>query len=70
MSYRTGGTRGNEIGLLDGLMTNRAMRRYADEPVSDDDVWTCLRAAVQAPSGGKSSPISSWLSGTLTCGLA
>ena len=50
MSYRTGGTRGNEIGLLDGLMTNRAMRRYADEPVSDDDVWTCLRAAVQAPS--------------------
>jgi len=70
MDYRTGETRGNEIGLLDGLMTNRAMRRYTDEPVSDDDVWTCLRAAVQAPSGATSSPISSWLSGILTCGSA
>ena len=56
MDYRTGETRGNEIGLLDGLMTNRAMRRYTDEPVSDDDVWTCLRAAVQAPSGGNIQP--------------
>ena len=56
MSYRTGGTRGNEIGLLDGLMTNRAMRRYTDKPGSDDDVWTCLRAAVQAPSGGNIQP--------------
>ena len=34
MGYRTGDTRGNEIGLLDGLMTNRAMRRYTDKPVS------------------------------------
>ena len=56
MGYRTGDTRGNEIGLLDGLMTNRAMRRYTDKPVSDDDVWTCLRAAVQAPSGGNIQP--------------
>ena len=56
MDYRTGETRGNEIGLLDGLMTNRAMRRYTDEPVSDKDIWTCLQAAVQAPSGGNIQP--------------
>ena len=37
-------------------MTTRAMRRFSDEPVSDEDVWTCLRAAVQAPSGGNIQP--------------
>ena len=56
MTFETGGARGNEIGLLDGLMTNRAMRRYSEEPVSDDDIWTCLQAAVQAPSGGNIQP--------------
>ena len=45
-----------EIPLLDGIMTTRAMRRFSNEPVSDDDVWTCLRAAVQAPSGGNIQP--------------
>ena len=45
-----------ELGLLEGLMTTRAMRRLTDEPVSDEDLWTCLRAAVQAPSGGNSQP--------------
>jgi len=44
------------IGLLDGIMTTRAMRRYTDEPVTDDEIWTCLRAAVQAPSGGNIQP--------------
>lgn len=33
-------------------MTTRAIRRYTDEPVTDDEIMTCLRAAVQAPSGG------------------
>lgn len=42
--------------LIDGLMTTRAIRRYTAEPVSDDDVWTCLRAAQQAPSGGNVQP--------------
>ncbi|MEC9000607.1 MAG: nitroreductase family protein [Actinomycetota bacterium] len=56
MKFETGTTRGNEIGLLDGLMTNRAMRRYSGEAVSDEDVWTCLHAAVQAPSGGNIQP--------------
>lgn len=42
--------------LIDGLMTTRAIRRFTAEPVSDDDVWTCLRAAQQAPSGGNVQP--------------
>jgi nitroreductase len=42
--------------LYDGLLTTRAMRRFTDEPVSDDDIVACLRAAVQAPSGGNIQP--------------
>ncbi|MFD4674045.1 nitroreductase family protein [Lentzea sp. NPDC058450] len=41
---------------LEAIMTTRAIRRFTDEPVSDDDVWTCLRAAQQAPSGGNVQP--------------
>ena len=46
----------DDVGLLEGIMTTRAMRRFTDEPVSDDEIWTCLRAAVQAPSGGNIQP--------------
>jgi nitroreductase len=46
----------DDLGLLEGIMTTRAMRRYTDEPVTDDEIWTCLRAAVQAPSGGNIQP--------------
>lgn len=42
--------------LLEGLMTTRAIRRYTDQPVSDADIATCLRAAQQAPSGGNVQP--------------
>ena len=56
MTFETGQARGNGIGLLDGLMTNRAMRRYSDEPVAEEDIRTCLQAAVQAPSGGNIQP--------------
>jgi nitroreductase len=42
--------------LYEGLMTTRAMRRLTDEPVSEEAVWACLRAAVQAPSGGNIQP--------------
>jgi nitroreductase len=42
--------------LLEGIMTTRAMRRFTDEPVSDDDIWTILRAAQQGPSGGNIQP--------------
>ena len=45
-----------QIGLLEGLMTNRAMRRFTDEPVDEEDIWTCLKAAVQGPSGGNIQP--------------
>ena len=42
--------------LLEGLMTTRAMRRYSAEPVAEADIVTCLRAALQAPSGGNIQP--------------
>jgi nitroreductase len=41
---------------IEALMTTRAMRRFTAEPVGDDDIWTCLRAAQQAPSGGNVQP--------------
>lgn len=44
------------VDLYDGLMTTRAMRRFSDEPVSDDEVTQILAAAVQAPSGGNIQP--------------
>jgi nitroreductase len=40
------------VDALEALMTTRAIRRYTDEPVTDDEVLICLRAAQQAPSGG------------------
>jgi nitroreductase len=44
------------VELIEGIMTTRAIRRYTDEPVSDEEIMTCLRAAVQAPSGGNVQP--------------
>lgn len=41
---------------LEALMTTRAIRRFTAEPVSDDDLLTCLRAAQQGPSGGNVQP--------------
>lgn len=41
---------------LEAIMTTRAIRRFTPAPVSDDDIWTCLKAAQQAPSGGNSQP--------------
>jgi nitroreductase len=41
---------------IEALMTTRAMRRFTAEPVTDDEIWTCLRAAQQAPSGGNVQP--------------
>jgi nitroreductase len=42
--------------LYDALLTTRAMRRYRDDPVTDDEIERCLRAAQQAPSGGNLQP--------------
>ena len=44
------------VDALEAIMTTRAMRRYTDQAVSDDDIVTCLRAAQQAPSGGNVQP--------------
>jgi len=38
------------------LMTTRAIRRFTDDPVSDEDLGRCLAAAQQAPSGGNVQP--------------
>lgn len=42
--------------VIDALMTTRAIRRFTDEAVSEEELWTCLRAAQQAPSGGNVQP--------------
>ena len=42
--------------LYDALMTTRAMRRFSDEPVTDEEITRILAAAVQAPSGGNIQP--------------
>jgi nitroreductase len=41
---------------IESIMTTRAMRRFTDEPVTDDEIRLCLRAAQQAPSGGNVQP--------------
>ena len=43
-------------GLLEGLMTTRAIRRYRDEPIPDDVLRDILFAAPRAPSGSNRQP--------------
>ena len=42
--------------LFEALNTTCAIRRFTDAPVTDEEIMTCLRAAVQAPSGGNIQP--------------
>jgi nitroreductase len=42
--------------VIENLMTTRAIRRFSDRPVRDEDIEACLRAAQQAPSGGNVQP--------------
>ena len=42
---------------IEALMTTRAIRRFRPDPVSEADLWTCLKAAQQAPSGGNVQPV-------------
>ena len=49
-------TSGAAIDLLTGLATTRAIRRYADEPVPDDDLSAILWHASRAPSGSNRQP--------------
>lgn len=42
--------------LYEAIRTTRAIRRFTDAPVTDDEIMTCIRAAVQAPNGGNVQP--------------
>lgn len=44
------------VDLLTGLATTRAIRRYRDEPIADDDLATILWHAARAPSGSNRQP--------------
>jgi nitroreductase len=50
------GADGHTIDVHEAIRTTRAIRRFTDEPVTDAEILTCLRAAVQAPSGGNIQP--------------
>jgi nitroreductase len=56
MNDATGETDRPTIDAIEALMTTRAIRRFTDEPVSDEEISICLRAAQQAPSGGNVQP--------------
>ncbi len=42
--------------VFEAIGTLRAMRRLKPDPVSDEDVWKVLDAAIKAPSGGNRQP--------------
>jgi nitroreductase len=44
------------IGLLEGLATTRAIRRYTDDPIPDGDLAAILWHAGRAPSGSNRQP--------------
>ena len=46
----------DSVGLLEGLMTTRAIRRYHDEPVPAEALRAILFAATRAPSGSNRQP--------------
>ena len=45
-----------EISLLEGLATTRAIRRYTNEPIPEDDLNRILWSASRAPSGSNRQP--------------
>ena len=57
MTDRTAATDGAaRVGLLEGLATTRAIRRYRDEPIPDEALRDMLFAATRAPSGSNRQP--------------
>jgi nitroreductase len=59
MAGAAGGGLGNgvsPVSLYEGLLTTRAIRRYADEPVPDEALRDILFAATRAPSGSNRQP--------------
>jgi nitroreductase len=50
------GLHGDTVGMLEGLTTTRAIRRYADEKVPDHVLRDIMFAATRAPSGSNRQP--------------
>ena len=46
----------NEVGLFEAMYTQRALRKFKPEPVSDEHVHKLIEAATKAPSGGNREP--------------
>jgi nitroreductase len=46
----------NALGLLEGIATTRAIRRFTPEPIPDDALATMLFSATRAPSGSNRQP--------------
>ena len=46
----------DEVGLLEGIATTRAIRRYLPDPIPDDHLRDILFAATRAPSGSNRQP--------------
>ncbi len=42
----------DDVSLFESIHTQRAIRHYSDQPVSDDDLKTVLEAAIRAPNAG------------------
>jgi nitroreductase len=44
------------VSLFDAIYSQRAIRHFNTQPVSDEAVETILNAAIRAPSGGNRQP--------------
>ncbi len=42
--------------VIEAIETTRAVRRFTDEPVTDDEIGRCIHAAIHGPSGGNIQP--------------
>lgn len=42
--------------IIEGLLTRRSIRKYTDQPVSESDIETILKAAMYAPSASNRQP--------------
>ncbi len=45
-----------DVGLLEGMEATRAIRRYTDEPICDEDLATIMWHATRAPTGSNRQP--------------
>ena len=46
-----------DVGLLEGLATTRAIRRFRSDPIPDDDLAAILWHATRAPTGSNRQPV-------------